>query len=221
VDVLVTGGVHGSEPAGACAATQLLTDHYRHIDSRIRLTVIPCVNPHGYETATLKNETGVNVNREFKIPPGCPESALVQMYLEQLGIRFHLTIDLHEDDPKDVRAVEQDMPFPNGFYLYEVCADHSRRVGRHVVDIVRRQGFSICDFATIDGDTCTDGVVWYPEGCANPVYAAGTTLEGFLYLHYTEQALTTETPTTWPLANRIKVQLWAVEAALNQMRLNK
>jgi hypothetical protein len=218
VDVLISGGVHGSEPAGALAAVRLITETWRQLDSRIRLTVIPCANPHAYETATLVNDAGVNLNREFQEPPECREAEIIQRYLAKLGRRFYLTIDLHEDDPEDLRAVEQDMAYPNGFYLYECCADHEKRVGRSVVGLVRSYVYQICDHQTIDGDTCTDGVVWYPEGCANPVYAAGTTLEGYLYQHYTDQALTTETPTVWRLADRIKVQLLAVQAALDQIK---
>lgn len=61
--VLITGGVHGDEPAGVEAVLQFLeqsvADYVRHF----HFVVIPCVNPSGYEANTRDNGSGEDINR--------------------------------------------------------------------------------------------------------------------------------------------------------------
>jgi hypothetical protein len=60
-------------------------------------------------------------------------------------------------------------------------------------------------------------VVWYPEGAANPVYALGTTLEGYLQAGYTKHAFTLETPAGLPISVRVRLQRSFLETAIQHL----
>ena len=70
--ILVTGGVHGNEPAGAYAALDLA--YNLHLDSislktytkDFTIHIYPCMNPWSYEHDTRENEAGIDLNRGFK-----------------------------------------------------------------------------------------------------------------------------------------------------------
>jgi len=59
-------------------------------------------------------------------------------------------------------------------------------------------------------------VVSYPEGNQNPVYAAGTTLDGYVYGKYSQHTFTTETPIGWPLDKRVQAHLLWLRTALEK-----
>ena len=74
----------------------------------------------------------------------------------------------------------------------------------------------VCSQPTIFGDINSDGVVYYPEGYTGTIYAAMTTLEGFLIQNYTDHAFTTETISNWEAEIRVKAQLLAITTALDE-----
>jgi hypothetical protein len=76
----------------------------------------------------------------------------------------------------------------------------------------------ICDCPLTCGDINDAGVISYPEGCRNPVYARGTSLDAFLSAHHTGRAFTLETPTGWPLRDRVDTHLTLVATPLRSLR---
>lgn len=65
--VLILGGIHGSEPAGAglCEALREYLAKHPEALARRRVVVAPAVNPDGLAAATRTNARGVDLNRNF------------------------------------------------------------------------------------------------------------------------------------------------------------
>ena len=56
--ILITGGVHGDEPAGVEAALQFLERDNGTLLQKFSFVVIPCINPFGYVHKTRENRDG-------------------------------------------------------------------------------------------------------------------------------------------------------------------
>jgi hypothetical protein len=223
-NILVSGGVHGYEPAGTLAALAFIDELRKWHEQRDSLShhpfaefnfyVYPCVNPSAYEAVTRRNADDVDVNRAFHADSPSQEARLVIDALKRGPEDYLMTFDLHETDPNEEDPDFDWGPNPTEFYLYEVCADKGKRVGRQMVEAVSNI-VPICRWPVIYKDTNTDGVIAYPEASGNETYAGGTTFEGYLIKEgYTDHAFTIETSTAWDLHLRVKAQLKAVMTAL-------
>ncbi len=74
----------------------------------------------------------------------------------------------------------------------------------------------VCPWPKIYGDVAVNGVVTYPEGNLNPVYAEQTTLDGYVHGRFTAHTFTTETPIGWPLEKRVSTHLTWLRTALKK-----
>lgn len=95
--VLITAGVHGSEPAGTMSAVELLELVAKN-PARFpgyEFTVVPLVNPEGFRDGTRHNENdGRDLNREAEHDHDVPkEMALVMPVLDEGP--WALALDLH------------------------------------------------------------------------------------------------------------------------------
>ena len=102
--VLITGGMHGDEPAGVEAVLQFLERDNTALLNKFSFIVIPCINPYGYVHNTRETLDGIDINRAFETEDAA-EVAIVKKALGQT--QFSLAIDFHEDYDA------------TGFYLYE------------------------------------------------------------------------------------------------------
>ncbi len=217
-DVLISGGIHGEEPAGVYSVMKFLESDLHSFLDEYRFLIFPCINPFGFEHNYRFNSDRVDINRQFKPKTDCWEAVKVVRILSRFRRRFVCTIDLHETDPNWADEGFTAADNPHTFYMWESCADKSIRVGDRVTDVVRRMA-PVCDWAKIYGDASSyPGVIWYPEGCGNPVYAQGTTLEAYLNANYTPQSFTLETPCGWDMEKRVAVNLAAVRTILELKR---
>lgn len=222
--VFISGGVHGNEPGGAlatlsCMSRFLLMDYLlkpEHADKRkqcqyfvdsnaleFQLHVCPCVNPWGYECNTRENANGVDINRDFE-KFEAEESRLVADYL--YGHEFIFAMDMHEGSPNEIWKDFDPAKNPDGTWLYELCHDHSIRMGRQMIDAVREKGLDVCDGDTIYDDVNSNGVVWYPEGRKSTDYAAGNSLDAYLWKNHSPQVFTSETCMTASIEDWIEAQ---------------
>ena len=64
-EILLTGGVHGDEPAGVEAVLRFLECHGEEYLDEFVFSVIPCVNPSGYELNTRANSRDQDINRSM------------------------------------------------------------------------------------------------------------------------------------------------------------
>lgn len=212
-DVLISGIVHGDEPAGGLAVLQFL-DHlaYKYLD-RFNFFCYPCVNPSGFETNMRVNMDYVNLNRHFEEPPNTQEFKHILNSLRRGPDRYHLTIDLHECPPFAIDPKEKYLPKdnPHEFWMWETSlANSGLRIGDKVIAKLVSNGVPVCRWPRIYDDINNGGVIWYPDGNVNKFYAAGTSFEGYLYSNRTDHSFTIETPTLWELSRRIEVQIQAL-----------
>lgn len=94
--VLVTGGVHGSEPCGPAAALAFVDHLLAHPELRrdVEVTVVPLVNPYGYKRGLRANGDGLDLNRNVSDDPNAPRE--IALFREAIaGADFDLAIDLH------------------------------------------------------------------------------------------------------------------------------
>lgn len=216
-NVLISGTVHGDEEAGCFSILHFLDQIADQYLDRFNFVCYPCVNPSGFETGMCVNMDYVNLNRSFKEPYEPQETRHIIDSLVHGPKRYHLTVDMHETTPLGVDPKEKYLPEDNppDFYMWETAlADSKLRVGDKVIAQLGKEGISICRWPTIYDDINNNGVIWYPDGCKNEFYAAGTSFEGYLYSHYTDHSFTTETPTFWSLDRRIRINIRALRLIL-------
>ncbi len=216
-DVLISAGVHGEEPAGVYALLRFLENDIQDFIGSYRFLIFPCINPFGLEHGYHFNPDGIDVNRQFKLDTDCYEATKVIRTLSRFARKFTCTIDLHETDPNWADEGFTVADNPHTFYMWETCANKSIRIGNKVVAEVKKIA-EVCDWPKVYRDTNNAGVIWYPEGCGNPVYAQGTALDAFLNANYTPQSFTLETPCGWNLEKRVATNLVAIRTILELKR---
>ena len=149
--VLISGGVHGDEPAGVHAALAFLADGQREFNDVLQFVVFPCVNPSGFDAGTLETASGANLNRLFGIDSTQPEVRAIEDCLRIYARRFRMTFDLHEVSPDYVGEEFIEKDNPRAAYLYETASDESDRIGRLMIDALPSSR-RICDWPTIYND---------------------------------------------------------------------
>lgn len=121
---------------------------------------------------------------------------------------------MHEIPPYWADEGFQAKDNPLTAYLYETHIDKSKRMGRAMIDSLPRD-IEVCPWPTIYGDIADRGLVTYPEGNRNQIYAEQTSLDGYLQLRYSPHTFTTETPIGWKLEKRIRTHLSWLQTALD------
>lgn len=192
LSILITGGVHGDEPAGVEATLQFLGRDNTELLKRFTFVVIPCINPYGYVHGTRENREGVDINRAFETTD-VPEVAIVKKAIGQT--QFALAIDFHEDYDA------------NGFYLYEGKRNEAY-IGAALADAVKTIG-------PIDAEDPGEDAPELAEGVYKVATEWGTQgLAPYLLHFHSEHVIITETPTVWPLAQRVALHLAILDGAL-------
>jgi len=193
--VLVTGGMHGDEPAGVAAALQFLARDNTELLKRFAFVVLPCINPYGYVHNTRENRAGVDINRAFE-KEAAPEVAIVKKALSHM--QFSLTVDFHEDCDA------------TGFYLYE-GKRNKQYVGAKLANAVKTIG-------PIDAEDSDEDAPEIAEGVYKVASAWGTRgLSPYLLHFHSEHVIVSETPTRWPLEQRIALHLGVLDNALKKI----
>src|SRR3989344_4520494 len=97
-NVLISGLVHGDEPAGGFAVLHFLNQMVDKYIDRFNFFCYPCVNPSGFETDMRINMNYVDLNRDFKELATSQEVGHIINSLKNGPSRYHLSIDMHECD---------------------------------------------------------------------------------------------------------------------------
>ena len=191
--ILITGGVHGDEPAGVEAVLQFLERDNTALLKNFSFLVIPCINPYGYVHNTREMLGGVDINRAFETED-VAEVAIVKKALGQT--RFSLAIDFHEDYDA------------TGFYLYEGKRDENY-IGPDLATAAKAIG-------PIDPDDPGEDAPDLAEGVYKVTTAWGTEgLAPYLLHFHSEHVIISETPTVWGLEQRAALHLAILDTALN------
>ncbi len=203
--ILLSGGIHGNEPAGVAALLDILSTLKKEpaLIEQFHLTLFPCLNPFGYEHHTRENSSGVDLNRQYgkRTPP--QEVRLVRAALMEK--RFDLSMEFHEDI---------DTP---GFYLYEICDEARHAAGDIIVKEISKK-YPINLQAEIEGAPAVGGVI-NPE-VASSFFKKRMARRGewpqAIYLHDqgTPHCITSETPTFLDMHQRVDMHLTVFKIAL-------
>ena len=192
--ILITGGIHGDEPAGPASVLCFLERDNTHLLQRFKFLILPCINPYGYVHNTRENKRGLDLNRLFE-ETGVAEVDLVKETIG--GQRFDFCIDFHEDWEAE------------GVYLYE-AQRNERWIGPEITRQIEKIG-------RIDGEAgendlpIADGVFQVDPAWGD----AG--LVSYLFHFSVDHVMICETPTSWPLDQRTAAHLTALDAALEAL----
>jgi len=193
--VLITGGVHGDEPAGVEAALQFLERDNTALRKQFSFTIIPCVNPYGYVHDTRETRNDIDINRSFETD-NVDEVALVKKALGQT--QFSFAIDFHEDFDA------------TGFYLYEGKRDE-KYIGPELAAAAKIIG--PVDPEDTDTDKEAPNLA---EGVykVSPEWGTEGLIPYLLHFH-SEHVIISETPTVWQLQQRASLHLTILDTALS------
>lgn len=193
---LISAGIHGDEPGGVETILNFLKEgNFSPFINEWEITLLPCINPYGYEFGSRENHQGKDLNRLFKIDEPPLEVTFVQSILDTC---FELTIELHEDNDSQ------------GYYLYQKGVDSKNdeiglRILKSIEDIM-----PINLESEIDGSPSHQGIIgkelnvsamdWWPMALYG--LSKGT-----------QMCLTLEAAGRYELSRRVKAHLAAIRTA--------
>ena len=196
--VLISAGIHGDEPAGIETICSFLENsrYKAHLD-QWEITILPCINPYGFENDTRENHENKDLNRLFKDHNPPLEVQLAKSIFKPSY--FDITIELHEDCDSHGYYLFQKSNKPNGF-----------EIGVKIIKALKGI-ISINSDETIENMPAENGVIhrikdinqmeWWP-------------MAGYSLSMKTDHCLTLETPTKLPMATRVRAHLVALDHAL-------
>jgi murein peptide amidase A len=197
--VLISGGIHGDEPAGVETICEFLTNKlYTPFLKDWQITILPCLNPSGYQRDTRNNYDDKDLNRLFKLSTSSTEVEIAQKVLTS---PFDLTLELHEDCDSDgyylfqkenllsepplgrmiLNAIEPIMPINRNSEIEEIPADNG------LINRLKEPG----------------EMPWWPMAL-------------YSYFIGCKRCFTLETSPKLPMDVRVKAHLKAIETALNE-----
>jgi murein peptide amidase A len=196
--VLISAGIHGDEPGSVeSLLTFLENKNYSPYINNWEITLLPCINPHGYELGTRENHQGNDLNRLFKVDDPPTEVSFAQSLF---NTPIELTIELHEDNES------------TGYYLYQKGIDtKDDELGYEILDAVKNiMPINLDD--EIDGSSADRGVIgkgidistmdWWPMALYGLTKGV-------------ERCLTLETASHFDMTTRVNAHLTAIKTALN------
>lgn len=190
----ISAGIHGDEPAGPLAVTELLRadpwpDH-------MEIWLCSCLNPTGFPLSTRTSAAGVDLNRDYK-HLRTPEVRAHVAWLEKQP-SFDLCLCLHEDWEAQ------------GFYVYEVNPENLPSHAERMIEAVRK----VCpiDHSTlIDGRAAQDGII---RPNIEPALRPEWPEAFYLIQNKTRLSYTLEAPSDFPLSARVAALVAAVKVTL-------
>lgn len=191
--VLLSGGVHGDEPAGPEAVLAFLERDPADLLEDFVFLILPCVNPWGYLNNKRENSKGQDINRSFS-ESGVSEGEIGRRMLK--GKRFDVYVDFHEDWEA------------TGFYMYEVRRD-GRYAGPDVVHEVEKVGPIDPDSEEDENDIPVSRGVYKVD----PAWGIGGIVP-YVYHYHSDHVLIFETPTAWPMPQRAAAHLAGLDTVL-------
>ena len=192
----ISAGIHGDEPGGIESILKFLNNkEYLNYINKWEITLLPCINPYGYEFGTRTNHQGKDLNRLFMVKEPPLEVSFAQSILDT---GFNLIIDLHEDNESQ------------GYYLYQNgLGNKYERIGLEILNSL--DGIMPINLESeIAGSEACQGVIgkklkissmdWWPMALYG--LSKGT-----------QMCLTLETSSLFDMEIRINAHLTAIKTA--------
>lgn len=205
VHVLLTGGIHGNEPAG----TEFLLRFAEILATKkdawpgISVDIVPVVNPWGWVHGARRNGNGCDLNREFATFEA-PESVLMQTIFKRK--RYDLIVDLHEDG------------HVGGFYCYRL-ANPDEALCRSMIKFVRDAGLPVHDGRVMTIFHAQDGIITSPLWTLRLARAIHQlSMSNYFRLEGCPQAFLFESPKRLPLEERVTMHGAALKVLLESLK---
>lgn len=196
--IYLSAGIHGDEPAPPLALLEMLEAGV--FDDRAVWFICPLLNPAGFLRASRENADGIDLNRDYKDLRSAEIRAHAAWLTGQPN--FDLTLCVHEDWEAQ------------GFYLYELNPMQRPSLAEPMIEAASK----VCPIETA---TIIDGRAIDVPGIIRPVSdpLMRETWPEAIYLraHHTALSYTIESPSAFPLAQRIAALRAAIEAALTRL----
>jgi protein MpaA len=193
--IYLSAGIHGDEPAPPLALLELIEAGV--FDGRAVWFLCPLLNPAGFARQTRENAGGLDLNRDYKDLRSAEIAAHAGWLRRQPN--FDLTICVHEDWESQ------------GFYLYELNPTRRPSLAEPMIE-------AVAEVCAIETATVIDGRAIDAPGIIRPVsdpLMRETWPEAiYLHAHHTTLGYTIETPSSFPLAQRVAAHRAAIETAI-------
>lgn len=195
--IYLSAGIHGDEPAPPQTLLALLKIGF--FDHRAHWFICPVLNPVGLQRGIREDADERDLNRDYLDR----HSAEVQAHTAWLNRQppFDLSLCLHEDWESQ------------GFYLYELNRRSCPGLAAHLIDAVK--GIIPIETATLIDDRKIDepGII---RPVSDPLLRENWPEAIYLAKHHTTLSYTLETPSGFPLAQRIAAMQAVVDVAIRQ-----
>lgn len=208
VNVLLTGGIHGNEPAG----TEFLLQFAETLEKdpsawpEIHFDIIPVVNPWGWVHAARRNGEGRDLNREFGTFKA-PESVLMQQVFKRK--RYDLIVDFHEDG------------HVGGFYFYRL-ATPDEALCRSMIEAVRSAGNPVHDGRVMKIFRAKEGIITSPLWSLKLARTIRQlSMSNYFRLEGCPHAFLFESPKRLPLETRVAMHGAALTRLLDSLQKNR
>lgn len=203
--VYLSAGIHGDEISGPLTLLEMLRrpDFFAAVDA----TIFPMLNPDGLARGVRGNADGIDLNRDYRNP----KSAEIADHIEALKTlgRFDAAMMLHED----FEGI--------GAYLYELNDALPSTLGGEIIAAMGRH-VPIDLRSEIEEAPAHGGVISRRDLLAKhgriedrPDWPEAI----YLGVHHTQAGYTTETPKPFPIEQRVRAQIAAVETLLKAVQI--
>jgi hypothetical protein len=200
--VLISGGVHGNEPAGSAWIKELTEWVALEPDlfENTSLDLVPLVNPWGWRRNIRYNQDGKDINRDFVSFETQEARILRDLFASRV---YDLVIDHHED------------PDAEGFYLYQY-AKRDTSLSREVIQEIRSLGYPIEQDVRMVILSTRDGLIDAPRWGLRYMRVTGQlSITNYLRLEHSEEVFTVETPMHLSMEDRLRMHRRAFEMIFN------
>ncbi|MCF8720615.1 M14 family metallopeptidase [Nitrospina gracilis] len=198
--VLISGGIHGDEPAGVEAVCAFLEKKfYEPYLGEWEFQILPCINPTGFEAGTRENHAGEDLNRTFHWDRPSLEVVCVKTVFDNGP--FDLDLELHEDVDSA------------GYYLYQKDqSDSVSGLGRRILDAVETV-MPLDENEKIEESRADRGLLARLKG---PEEMEFWPMAIYAYVQGCRHMFTMETAGRFPMQQRIEAHLKGMETALRE-----
>ena len=202
--VLLTGGVHGEEPAGVEIMVQMietLAENPQKYEN-MYFDIVPIVNPWGWSHDIRFDRDGIDVNRDFASFTS-REAMIMREFTA--GKKYDLIVDHHE------------YADGTGFFMYQL-ANPSQSVSRKVIKAVRDQGYPIEQDARMIILKTEDGLIDAPIWTLWFVRLVNRlSMTNYFRLNSNDLVYLMETSTSLSWESRLTIHKIAVDVLLNSL----
>ena len=192
--IYLSAGIHGDEPAPPLALLEML--EAGRFDSRADWFICPLLNPNGLARGQRENADGLDLNRDYKDLRSAESRAHAAWLQRQPN--FIVTLSVHEDWES------------TGYYLYELNPGQRPSLAEPMIAAVT----AVCPIdhsPLIDGRESKGGIL---RPVSDPLLRENWPESIYLRAHHTSQTYTLESPSAFPLAQRIAAHRVALETAI-------